>query len=364
FTYETDKASFDEESKIDGEMLALFFEEGDDTPCLANVCVIGEAGEDISAFAPDGNIAKHGEIADQVRNDKEGRISSFRYNLNDGRVSPRARTLAERRRVDLENAEGTGPRGRVIERDVQALIAGRRYSAAQPAAQTETEYEIIPLSGVRKIIAKAMYSSLTTTAQLTLNSSFDASDITGFRNKAKALGLPAASITDMIIYAVSRTLAGHKSLNAHFLDDNTIKIFRDAHIGVAVDTPRGLLVPTLFGASRMTLAEISAAAKNVYSLCADGKISPDLLQGASFTISNLGALGIESFTPVLNPPQTGILGVCSIIERLKNGTVYPAMGLSLTFDHRALDGADAARFLKELVTYLENFNVFAVMEGK
>ena len=121
------------------------------------------------------------------------------------------------------------------------------------------------------------------------------------------------------------------------------------------------MVPTVFGANKMSLSQISNKAKNLYALCNKGTISPDLIKGASFTISNLGAIGIESFTPILNPPQTGILGVCATVERQKCGVTYPAMGLSLTFDHRALDGADAARFLKDLVYCLENFGVFAAL---
>ena len=162
-------------------------------------------------------------------------------------------------------------------------------------------------------------------------------------------------MTDIIIYAVSRTLLLHKSINAHF-DGEHMRLYNNAHIGVAVDTPRGLLVPTLFNANKLSLAEISAGAKGLFEKCRAGNIEPDNLKGGTFTISNLGTLDIESFTPVLNPPQTGILGVCSVIERTKGGSVYPAMGLSLTFDHRALDGADAAKFLKDLVEFFENWS--------
>ena len=136
------------------------------------------------------------------------------------------------------------------------------------------------------------------------------------------------------------------------------------HLGVAVDTPRGLMVPTLFHADQKSLSQISAEAKALAAACQDGSINPDLLQGASFTISNLGALGVEHFTPVVNPPQAGILGVNCITERVRTVegqlTAYPAMGLSLTYDHRALDGAPASRFLQELCTALENFNALLI----
>ena len=410
FSYETDKAAFEEEAKIDGVLLAVFYREGEDVKCLTNVCVIGEPGEDFSGFNPnEAHVDKIGVKADErtpvaASGSVFAPVPASPDNGGSVKISPRARALAERSGVVAEHAIPTGPGGRVITRDIEALIADSRLApaskksditgscvtetgiggmAAASKAQTETlpapvdlhkaspgvdgEFEIIALSGIRRTIAKYMSESLLNSAQVTLNTSFDASDVLEFRNKIKTVGgilnLPPVSVTDIIVYAVSRTLAAHKSLNAHFLEDNNMKIFKDAHIGVAVDTPRGLLVPTIFGASRMTLLEISAEAKRLYSMCEQGSISPDLLRGASFTISNLGALGIESFTPILNPPQTGILGVCALIERRHDGKIYQAMGLSLTFDHRALDGADASRFLKDLIIRLENFSAFLALGG-
>jgi pyruvate dehydrogenase E2 component (dihydrolipoamide acetyltransferase) len=145
-------------------------------------------------------------------------------------------------------------------------------------------------------------------------------------------------------------------MNAHYLGD-TIALYRNAHIGVAVDTPRGLLVPTIFNANKLSLTELATESRNLFEKCKQGAIEPDLLKGASFTVSNLGGFGVEMFTPILNPPQTGLLGVCCVVERTKGGVPYPAMGLSLTYDHRALDGADAARFHKDLIGYLEGFTV-------
>jgi pyruvate dehydrogenase E2 component (dihydrolipoamide acetyltransferase) len=164
----------------------------------------------------------------------------------------------------------------------------------------------------------------------------------------------------MVLYAVSRVLKNHKDLNAHYLDDK-MRYFNSVHLGVAVDTERGLLVPTVFNADKLSLNEMSIAAKAVIKDAQSGKINPDLLKGASFTVTNLGSLGVESFTPVINPPQTAILGVCTITRRVKQvggvDVFYPAMGLSLTFDHRALDGAPAARFLKDVCFALENFDL-------
>jgi pyruvate dehydrogenase E2 component (dihydrolipoamide acetyltransferase) len=209
-----------------------------------------------------------------------------------------------------------------------------------------------------------MCASLSTMAQLTLNASFDASKLMALRAslkaKAEALGLPNITLNDMVLYAVSRVILNHRILNAHYLDDIT-RYFNTVNLGIAVDTERGLLVPTVHSAEKLSLAELAIASKKVIKEAQGGTISPDLLKGASFTVTNLGSLGVESFTPMINPPQTGILGVCAITQRVKevNGELrtYPAMGLSLTFDHRALDGAPAAKFLKELCVALESFDL-------
>ena len=146
-----------------------------------------------------------------------------------------------------------------------------------------------------------------------------------------------------------------------------MRYFEHANIGIATDTPKGLLVPVLFGADTMSLSEIAKQAKKISTDATNGALKPDLLSGGSFTISNLGSLGIESFTPVINPPQTGILGVNTLETKIKLGKdgeiiPYTAMNLSLTYDHRALDGAPASKFLKELKDYLENFSINLMAE--
>ena len=161
----------------------------------------------------------------------------------------------------------------------------------------------------------------------------------------------------MVFYAVSRTLPGFPEINATLTDD-TLRQYAHANIGLAVDTPRGLLVPTVPHADEMSLAQISAANKFAAAKARDGALTPDEMSGASFTVTNLGSLGVESFTPVINPPQVAILGVCSVQYKLKaDGSTYPAMGLSLTFDHRAVDGAPAAKFLAALCRNLAAFDM-------
>lgn len=380
FSYETDKASFEEESKVSGVMLAVLAQEGDDVPCLQNVCVIGKEGEDISEFLSD---AAPGAAAEQKTEEapalKQAAAPVATGSVQEGErihISPRARNAAENMNLDITRAIPTGPKGRIIERDIVELSKtsyddaelGKKVVQMADIARSmdmgAAEFEDVPHTNVRKVIAKSMHASLSAMAQLTHSSSFDATNILAFRKQikenAEALGLENITLNDIVIYAVSRVIQNHKELNAHYYDDK-LRVFKNVHLGMAVDTPRGLLVPTLFNANLLSLNEISRQTKQLAKEAQEGSISPDKLTGASFTISNLGALGIEHFTPVINPPQTGILGVNNIQTRVKmeNGDMkpYQAMGLSLTYDHRALDGAPASRFLQDLCRTLESFSV-------
>lgn len=401
FSYETDKSAFDEKSPVSGTVLAILAAEGDVVPCLDNVCVIGEAGEDISAFTgstPAAEEKKEEAPAAAPAVQQKAEVQATKREGDVLRISPRAKALALKTGVDMTRVTPTGPHGRIIQRDIDAaldsgyhgtvadveayLAGGYQNSTAVAVAQsTAVEavqpaqaesvfaaggadfglYEEAPMSGVRKAISRSMCASLTEMAQLTLNASFDATSIMEYRKQlkesAELLGLPKITLNDMVLYAVSRTLPSHPYINANLVGD-TFRLFRHANIGLAVDTERGLLVPTLFGADTMTLAQIAAASKNAAGRARSGQLTPDEMSGGSFTVTNLGSLGIESFTPVINPPQTAILGVCTITNRLRaDGSVYPAMGLSLTFDHRAVDGAPAAKFLAQLCSMLENFQL-------
>lgn len=405
FSYETDKSAFDEKSPVSGIMLAILAEEGDVVPCLDTVCVIGEAGEDISALTGSpATEAKAEAVQAAPETPKSSPVQttytpSAKHEGDILRISPRARALALQTGVDMNRVVPTGPHSRIIRRDidtaldsgyhatvadVEAYLKGgyktsstavtvSQNTAVEPAPQRGDTvyvtdgtadfglYEEAPMSGVRKAISRSMCASLTEMAQLTLNASFDATAIMDYRKQLKEnadlLGLGKITLNDIVLYAVSRTLPGHPYINANLVGE-TFRLYRHANIGLAVDTERGLLVPTLFGADTMTLAQIAAASKNAAQRARSGQLSPDEMSGGSFTVTNLGSLGIESFTPVINPPQTAILGVCTITNRLRaDGSVYPAMGLSLTFDHRAVDGAPAAKFLAELCTNLESFQL-------
>ncbi|MBQ2719497.1 MAG: 2-oxo acid dehydrogenase subunit E2 [Clostridia bacterium] len=404
FSYETDKSSFEEPAPEAGVLLAIFREEGDDVPCLETVCVIGAEGEDFSALVPAGEAAPAeaapAEAAPAAAPAEAAPAAAevAPTAAATGAMSPRACILADKTGADLLKATPTGPNGRIIERDVEALLdkgltvspaaateyksavegtgisgkvvlsdlAPKAAAEAAPAAVTEAAYVDEKLPNIRKIIAKQMCASLTGMAQLTFNSSFDATKLLALRKSLKAgaekMGLANITLNDIILYAVSRVLRypKHRGFNAHCLDDK-MRYFSSVNLGIAVDTERGLMVPTVFAADKMSLNEISKSSKAVITAAQNGNINPDLLTGATFTVSNLGSLGIESFTPIINPPQTAILGVDCVTRRLKEvdgeDVVYPAMGLSLTVDHRVLDGADAARFLQDVGFALENIDL-------
>lgn len=410
FTYETDKSTLEEESPVDGIMLEQFFKEDDDIPTMTNVCVIGQEGESTAEFAPKlDNQEAPAEAAPAAPAAAEAPVAAApaaavptaAAPAQAGefiKISPRARVLAEKTGIDPHFAAPTGPNGRIIERDVRTLIEngptatyaaagefagaagtglGGKFSVADigaapaaPAAAAAAdlpEYVDEKMPNIRKVIAKQMVASLSTAAQLTHTTSFDATEIMAFRKKVKEngekLGLANITLNDIILFAVSRVLAKpeHKALNAHLLNGDTMRYFNGVHLGVAVDTDRGLVVPTIKNAQNMSLNEISAKAKELAATCKNGGATPDMLSGASFTVSNVGSYGIESFTPVINTPQTGILGVDTVTTRIRevNGEIktYPAMGLSLTYDHRALDGSPASRFLVDLRNALENFSL-------
>ncbi len=397
FSYETDKAVFECESTAEGELLELFFREGDEVPVLTPVCVVGTKGEDVSALRPGASApAPASAVAAEASGPAAPSPEAAGSPPVQAPVSPRARGLARRSGAELSAAVPTGPHGRVIERDVRALLSGGsgegfggRGAPAQPAAAPApvpaeaparpaapapaTErggYTDLKFTLIRKSIARAMRESLASAAQLTSHHSFDATQILAYRRQLKAMegreALRGVTLNDMVVFAVTRTLPAHPDLNAHLLEGDVLRRFERVHLGVAVDTPRGLIVPTLFDADRKSLCELSAETKALAEQARSGKISPDLLTGGTFSLTNLGTLGVEMFTPVINPPQTAILGVCAIRTALREtedgqAKPYPAMGLSLTYDHRAVDGAPAARFMKDLTANLEQFTALLAL---
>jgi len=427
---ETDKATMDVPAGIPGTILKILKAEGDDVPVLEAIAIIGAAGESVEGHA--GTTLKAGaeaapvgaknEAAPLVAESAKIRAAPVEENRSHQGASPRAKAIAREKGLSLSGIrEGTGPGGRVIERDVRSALAsdpgmtaaardlavlrglyeagktpgsgltgsgltgnglgGRVTTAdlkaaeaapapapAAPAGAFPGPYTDTPIKSVRKIIADRMMHSLQASAQLTFNASAPADRLLALRNRLKnsdpALGFSGVTIGDLIAFAASRVLAKYPKINAHVID-NTIRSFARIHLGLAVDTPRGLMVPVLRDASALSLREFSAQSKKLAKSCVEGSANPDLLSGSTFTVTNLGAFGIESFTPILNEPEAGILGVDAITPRamLKaDGTtgVEMRIGFSLTVDHRIVDGADAARYLKDLSDYIANIDIAAL----
>ena len=395
---ETDKASFDLESTASGTVLELFWEADDDVPVLANVLVIGEEGENIDEFRPadSGGTTTPEPVATSTSDTNIPAVETTAQpqetiapsvgtvTAPSAGISPRARKKAMHAGVDAEILVGTGPGGRVIERDVDAFLSGspRLSAAARVRAQDGMEApkhgsgiagmalasdmrepgaidgaDVTPVKGIRKLIADKMMQSLQGTAQLTLHSSFDATACQQYRKKRLADGESKVSINDLVAKAILSALKLHPEMNAHFLGDR-LAVFHEVNLGIAVDSPRGLMVPVVEGASTMSLEMLSAEIKKKAIACRDGTIQPDDLSGGTFTLTNLGMLGVENFTPVLNPPEIAILGVGGISvkpKRQEDGEIsfVDQISLSLTIDHQAIDGAPAARFLQTFVNHLE-----------
>jgi pyruvate dehydrogenase E2 component (dihydrolipoamide acetyltransferase) len=307
---------------------------------------------------------------------------------------------------------GTGPGGRIIERDVKAALEtrpaltlaakaaggtipdagsgiGGRVTSADIASANTTPYSPLPaphsllysegaitetpIKGIRKIISDRMFKSLAESAQFTLNASAQAVKLEEIRSRMKAaeglcgeLGLGKITVNDLVLFAVSRLLPRFPFMNAHKTGD-TIKTFERVHLGHAVDTPRGLMVPVIRSANLLSLSQISAEAKRLAAACQNGSAKPDELAGSTFTVTNLGSLGITNFTPVLNAPEVAILGVCNIemkpvavpsAEADNCGFRFePHIGFSLTINHQVIDGAPAARFLKALCEAVANIDL-------
>lgn len=401
FSFETDKAAFDQEAPSSGILLEKFYGEGDEVPVLANVAVIGARGENVEQFrnaiaAGDTLQVEEPQKQEEESSETEESGTSPAPDIEpeektfSGRISPRARKLAEQFRVDILDLKGTGPGGRIVEADVRMALERRGHltplskrKAAGLQAKTLEDVEAkqqlvmagvpetppedaedIPLSPIRKIIAENTWYSLQHSAQLTHHTSAGAERILGIRQVVKPLAgehkLPDITLNDLVSFAVIRTLKHHPGLNAHFLGP-AIRHFHQVHLGIAVHTERGLMVPAVKNASALTVKELSTQIAELAEACRSGAVNPDLLipAAATFTITNLGTFGIEAFTPVLNLPQVAILGVGTIRYEPVPGSeeafrFQPTIGLSLTYDHRAVDGAPASIFLQDLVREIEN----------
>ena len=401
---ETDKATFEIESPADGVLVKRFFGEGDDVPVLTVIAAVGTAGEDVSSMAPAGAgtapsaVPSAAAVPAPVAAAPAAAAAPVQAAAPDGKVfaSPRAKKAAVDKGVSLTGLVGTGPGGRIVEQDVLSAkpgvsispaakagiaagltapargsgIGGRILSsdlgsgAAAAVAVPSAENREIPVKGVRKVIAERMHASLQSTAQLTMNATADARELQSYRKQCKAspeaMGMGGVTLNDMVIFAVSRVLPSYSFMNAEMYPDKIVE-YGAVHLGFAVDTEKGLMVPVIRNADRLSLKAISAEAKRLGKACVEGNITPDELSGGTFTISNLGAMGVGHFTPVLNAPQVGILGVGGIDLKAVQGAdgieFVPHIALSLTIDHRAVDGAPGAKFLKAVAAEIANFRL-------
>ena len=414
FAYETDKASFEEESPADGVVLECFYNDGDEVPVLLDMMVIGQPGDDYAGLLQNGSAvssepqavsSEQQSVSSKQQAEEPAKVEvvvvsestnqHITTSSHQSFVSPRAKNLAAAEAIDASQLAGSGPNGRVIEKDVKAALENRpkltplaKVIAAEEGVQPQgagsglagtakstdlvapvnaiygVDYEDKKLSNMRKIIAKSMHASLQNSAQLTHHLGADARNIQNLRKKAKKAfeaGTLSVNLTinDFVCFAVVKALKKFPNVNSHFLGES-MRLFNKVHLGLAVDTERGLMVPAVRNADDLSIIGLSNQLKEVANQCKKGAISPELLaaEAATFTVSNLGNYGVEIFTPVINLPQSAILGVNTIVPRPKDlgDGVYgfvPYLGLSLTYDHRSLDGGEATRFLKQIAIEIE-----------
>lgn len=355
---ETDKASFEVAAPVDGILLDVYCAEGDLVPVFTTICSIGTPAE-VTQNAPPGGAdamvapqvtaqpprtaAHPPRTAAQVPHPTAQRPEV----AGPAAISPRARRFArEHDSLALPVLTGSGPGGRVLEADVRDLLC----SAPPPAVR---------LSAVRQRIAARLRESLSATAQYTLNSSANAAGLLAARRALKANPATAAiTINHLVVFCTIRALAQAPGLNAE-LANGMLRQHSEIHLAFGCDTDRGLMVPVVRGSQRLTLAELSLRMRQLADQAVAGTISPDDLTGGTFTVSNMGSLGVESFTPLLNPPQVAILGIGAIQlkpARKPDGNVefIDSIGLSLTVDHQVIDGVSGARFLNLVAREITN----------
>lgn len=372
YEVETEKVLQEVEAPASGVFALALFEEGATVDCGVAVAIIAEPDEDLSqvrarygngaarsaapsSSAPAPAAAQSAASAESPAASSAGRRA----------VSPVARKLAAELGVNLDDVAGTGPGGRVTREDVERAARKPAPAPAAPAAsaaapsprrtQAETRRpQTLPFRGMRRTIAERMHQSLRDSAQLTITTEADVTAATELRERlTREFDF---TYTDLLIQAVSRALLRHPRMNAR-LEGDAIVIAPEVNVGLAVALEEGLIVPVVRDAARLGLREIAAQSRELGEKARAGKLRLEDVSGGTFTISNLGTYGVDAFTPILNPGETGILGVGRIVEKpaVYRGEITrrAMMTLSLTFDHRVIDGAPAAAFLR---TVLEIFN--------
>jgi pyruvate dehydrogenase E2 component (dihydrolipoamide acetyltransferase) len=350
---ETDKTNFEITAPVAGTVLETFFEEGALVPVFAKLFVIGQPGENVSAAGSKQDV-KYSNAPTETAAGGFGLLTSdFEPEVrrpepevhgSASAWSPRARRYAAEHNLQMASITGSGPGGRVLEEDVRREVSARKGT------------------GIRATIAKRMRESVASTAQYTMHASANATGLLSVRARLKSsTNLPGININDLVAFCTIKALLDAPDVNAEYIDGKIVK-HPEVNLGFACDTPRGLIVPVVRNADRLPVGELAICLKDLAARAIQGNLSPDQLTGATFTISNLGGLGIESFTPLINPPQVAILGVGTIevkpIRRNGNIEFVDVIRLSLTCDHQVIDGAPGARFLQVVAQKIEHVESF------
>ncbi|MER3409495.1 MAG: hypothetical protein C4306_05195 [Thermoleophilia bacterium] len=355
FEVDTEKATQEVEAEAAGVLLKIVVREGE-VPVGTVLAYIGEPGEAVpEPEAPSGD-GRREEAVPSERVSPGGAVAAPAERAPGERVkaSPLARRLARERGIDLSLLTGTGPEGRIVAEDVER--AARALEVAPAPAPPPTEVERVPLTSVRRTIARRLTEAWQVPV-FQLETAADMGRVLALIERRRQLepGLHL-TVTDVLVKACAVALCRHPEVNVQLAEDALLR-FPSAHIGIAVATERGLVVPVVRAAERLTLAEIASVRGDLVERARAGKLRREELEGGTFSLSNLGMYGVDRFTAVLNPPQAAILAVGRIEERpvVRGGEVVarPMMTLTATFDHRAIDGAPAARFLETVREVLE-----------
>jgi pyruvate dehydrogenase E2 component (dihydrolipoyllysine-residue acetyltransferase) len=355
YELDTDKVTQEVEAEASGVLLRIAIQEGE-VPVGRTIAFIGEQGEAVAVESPDGDSAGDAQLsAAQVREPEQQRATTAsQATTTNGRTkaSPLARRIARERGIDLSSMTGTGPEGRIVAQDLERAAPTEAPVAAR-AGTTETR----PLSSVRRTIARRLTQAWTVPAfQLTVDVDMTRANelVRGQRELNPDVRI---TVTDVLTKLSAQALIRHRDMNVQFADDSLL-VFPNADVGIAVAAPQGLVVPVVHGADRLTMAQIAQVRANVVGRAREAKLRAEDLEGGTFTISNLGMYEIDQFIAVLNPPQASILAVGStrdqVVPRDGELVVLPMMTMTLTCDHRAVDGATGAEFLKTLKAFLED----------
>lgn len=364
---ETDKATMDLESFHDGYLLYIGVKEGP-VPVDGVLAVIGKQGEDYKSLleatsaGTNGNGKSESAVKEPVKPESSQKQSAEPTAQQVGdriKASPLAKSLAKETGVDLTQVSGSGDQGRIVKKDVEAAVRSVSRSSASTIRHTDGGYEDIPLSQMRKTIARRLAESKYSAPHFYLTMELDMSQAVEDRKRINTQLEEDArvSFNDMIVKACALALLRHPAVNASWTDQ-AIRRHHDVHIGVAVAVEEGLLVPVIRHADRKSLSAIHTEVGELAQRAKSRKLQPEEMQGNTFTISNLGMFGIEEFTAIINPPDACILAVGAIVEKpvVREGKVTTAhlMKVTLSCDHRLVDGATGARFLNTVKQLLES----------